>query len=143
MHKEDAEPWMVGNKFIETGYRLNYNTVGKSLRSIFQWHNETSNIWSHLLGSLMFVWIIYYISSYMSPKQILLTQGGGMCLAEPVERFHPEASLAHSYYNHHAEEFEIVESTLRHCMSQVEGNLNNCTTCLETLSASIPEYIQT
>jgi hypothetical protein len=40
---------------VVTGYRVNYNDSFKALRSLFQLHNETVNIWSHLLGALLFI----------------------------------------------------------------------------------------
>jgi hypothetical protein len=42
------------NKFILDGYRIDYNTVD-SLKSLFHLHNETMNIWTHILGFLLFL----------------------------------------------------------------------------------------
>jgi hypothetical protein len=39
---------------VVTGYRINYNDSYAALRSLFTLHNETVNIWSHLLGALLF-----------------------------------------------------------------------------------------
>ena len=40
------------NKFILTGYRINHSRIYDVVRSIFKWHNETINVWSHFLGAL-------------------------------------------------------------------------------------------
>mmetsp|Transcript_9896 Transcript_9896/g.13410 ORF Transcript_9896/g.13410 Transcript_9896/m.13410 type:complete len:97 (+) Transcript_9896:259-549(+) len=50
----DCEPWMLDNDFILRGYRINFKTCGEITSSIFKIHNETVNIWSHLLGMLLF-----------------------------------------------------------------------------------------
>ncbi|KAI9314484.1 hemolysin-III related-domain-containing protein [Dichotomocladium elegans] len=41
------------NEYVLTGYRF-YETHRDCLRSIFMLHNETLNIWSHLLGFIFF-----------------------------------------------------------------------------------------
>ena len=32
--------------------------------SLFQWHNETLNIWTHLIGCVLFVGLIIYFSNF-------------------------------------------------------------------------------
>ncbi|CAI4045752.1 Izh3p SKDI_12G0790 [Saccharomyces kudriavzevii IFO 1802] len=54
-------PWRE-NRYIIHGYRF-YNTHSKSLLSIinwYGWHNETSNIWSHLLGAMYIIYLAIY-----------------------------------------------------------------------------------
>lgn len=41
------------NEYILKGYRVHYITVPRILRSLFRLHNETFNIWSHLIGCLI------------------------------------------------------------------------------------------
>ena len=53
---------MQWNKFILTGYRLNYVTWRQILGSLFQWHNETINIWTHLIGLLSLFVLLLVIS---------------------------------------------------------------------------------
>lgn len=40
------------NQHITRGYRINYNTWRASFESLFHCHNETVNVWSHLVGFL-------------------------------------------------------------------------------------------
>lgn len=54
----EAPPWERDNEFILTGYRINYNSWSSIFRSILEFHNETVNIWSHLLGALLFVALV-------------------------------------------------------------------------------------
>ena len=51
--KEEAIAYMVTNKYILNGYRINYDTWGATLCSLFQLHNETINVWTHFIGFLV------------------------------------------------------------------------------------------
>ena len=51
--KEEASDYLVYNQNILNGYRINYNTWGATFCSLFQLHNETVNVWTHLLGFLV------------------------------------------------------------------------------------------
>ncbi|KAK1833475.1 adiponectin receptor protein 1 [Podospora conica] len=48
-------PWQRDNEFIMTGYRRASFSYAASLKTLFGIHNETANIWSHLLGALLFI----------------------------------------------------------------------------------------
>ncbi len=48
-------PWRE-NHYIINGYRFHNNFL-RSIKSIFQLHNETANIWTHLLGFIGFIYI--------------------------------------------------------------------------------------
>lgn len=50
-----AAPWYLrGNPFITHGYRAGF-TWPQTLWSLVWVHNETANIWTHLLGALLFM----------------------------------------------------------------------------------------
>jgi adiponectin receptor len=49
-----APHWTRHNAYLRTGYRGVGNWM-HSLRSVLQWHNETCNIWTHLLAAIGFV----------------------------------------------------------------------------------------
>ncbi|KAH7942215.1 hypothetical protein HPB49_021899 [Dermacentor silvarum] len=50
---EEVPAFMRPNPFIRGGYRVLY-TPRQCLRSVFQWNNETINIWTHLGGLFLF-----------------------------------------------------------------------------------------
>lgn len=66
----DVPSWIPTNRYIGQGYRPPLKRMSLCLWSIFRWHNETTNIWSHLIGLL----IIVYISIYNCPKEQLTLQ---------------------------------------------------------------------
>jgi len=50
------------NPALKTGYRINYTTWPQILMSLFEWHNETINIWSHGLGFIAFFVILLVVA---------------------------------------------------------------------------------
>ncbi|KAF3939478.1 hypothetical protein ABW19_dt0205662 [Dactylella cylindrospora] len=65
----ELEPWQKDNEFILTGYRKPSYDYSRSLQSIWYIHNETGNIWSHILGTLLF---LYSLASFLSTSLPIL-----------------------------------------------------------------------
>ena len=61
-----APPWaVVGNPFIMRGFRRQTPSLRACVASAFTLHNETFNIWSHLLGG-----ILYYREAVLFARQV-------------------------------------------------------------------------
>ena len=58
----DANSYIKDSPYIRRGYLLNCNTIPKVLKSLFMIHNETVNIWSHLIASIIVIFLIIYTS---------------------------------------------------------------------------------
>ena len=56
--KQDVQPWRR-IPFCEGHYRLDY-PLFDAIYSLFYWHNETLNIWTHVLGFCFFLWFTFY-----------------------------------------------------------------------------------
>ena len=52
--KEQAPAFLQDNEFIHAGYRIEHTTCCLALKSLFTCHNESVNVWSHLLGAISF-----------------------------------------------------------------------------------------
>ncbi|TVY82430.1 Adiponectin receptor protein [Lachnellula suecica] len=62
------------NHFIETGYRPESNSLQKCLESLLYIHNETVNIYSHLIGSLVFAILpVYFLRTEIPPRYKVAT----------------------------------------------------------------------
>jgi len=68
-----APKFLRDNEYILTGYRINHNTITRILRSLFMLHNESINVWSHLIGVGVFTFLIAYIAINLSQKIIVPT----------------------------------------------------------------------
>ena len=52
------------NDYILTGYRVYYSYLD-NFRSIFMWHNETGNIWTHMVPFFGFIaFMTYHLQRY-------------------------------------------------------------------------------
>ena len=52
---------MKDNEYIRNGYRINYTNVVHALKSLVQFHNESINMWSHMICSLVCLMIIFVL----------------------------------------------------------------------------------
>ena len=59
----DTPTWMIDNKFLLSGYRLNFNTISCNIKSLFMKHNELMNVWTHLIGAIIFIGLIIYLNN--------------------------------------------------------------------------------
>ena len=65
---QEALTYLRGNPFITHGYRQNYS-VRETLRSLFTIHNESANIWSHLIG-----WLLFFYFTLLSVWSLLVSE---------------------------------------------------------------------
>ena len=61
---EDYPKEFFDNEYLRRGYRIGFHTWTEISKSIFMWHNETMNIWSHLIGAIIFLVVALYIGIY-------------------------------------------------------------------------------
>lgn len=54
----DLPKFLQDNEFITKGYRIDYS-LKDTLTSLFRLHNETGNIWTHLIGFAFFLVLTY------------------------------------------------------------------------------------
>lgn len=75
LHQEGFA-YLADNSFIHTGYRLNYS-VRDCILSLFELHNETLNVWTHMVGSIIFLCLMGYLllsNSILARSAIVATQ---------------------------------------------------------------------
>jgi adiponectin receptor len=65
---DDLPSWRRDNAYITSGYRADRNSYASSARSVFRLHNETVNIWSHLLGALISIAGAVYLYCVIKPR---------------------------------------------------------------------------
>ena len=67
---------MQSDPYIRRGYRRQLNSFSACLRSIFHLHNESVNIWSHLLPTL------FYLSVLLATDYSILHNGVDISTAD-------------------------------------------------------------
>ena len=58
---EDAPEWIIDNRYLWHGYRKNFSSFSTLMRSMFQKHNETMNVWTHMIGAIIFMVALTYL----------------------------------------------------------------------------------
>ena len=83
LHTADEVPEHLREPFISAGYRVNL-TWSQCLLSLFRWHNQTLNIWTHLPFTIVCVILCLRLSSHVD-------------VLRPTNSSWPTQSLASSY----------------------------------------------
>ena len=63
---EQAPKFLHNNEYIKTGYVINCNSFKNALKCLIKFNNETINTWTHLLGSIFFIFLIFYTIFYFT-----------------------------------------------------------------------------
>lgn len=67
----DLPHWQRDNHHIQTGYRPASNSLTRSIASLAYLHNESVNIYSHLLGSCLALFSgLYVYASVLKPRYV-------------------------------------------------------------------------
>lgn len=69
----DLPAWRRDNAFIHSGYCQIRPSYLHSLRSLFNLHNESVNVWSHLLGAIAAVASSFYLYCVIRPRYDFIT----------------------------------------------------------------------
>ena len=62
----DLPEFYKDNEYIKKGYLINCDSIIKAIKSLFCLHNETINIWSHILGAIFFLGLIFYTTIFIT-----------------------------------------------------------------------------
>lgn len=65
---EDLPAWRRDNAFILTGYRADSGSYLGSARSLLYLHNESVNIWTHLVGAVAFPAAGWWLYQTVAPR---------------------------------------------------------------------------
>lgn len=110
--------WQRDNDYIHTGYRVQYGWSG-ALRSLCTLHNETMNVWTHLVGALSALVLLILTLLYLSPyglhrAQELVQHSLGVL---PPHIHHTHHSSLHRQLHHHMH--------LQQCASDLVSSVHN------------------
>ena len=66
----NLEDFIKDNEHLLSSYRVCFHSYRDLARSLFMLHNETMNVWSHLIGSLLFIYATFYVLFYLQPTSV-------------------------------------------------------------------------
>ena len=66
--RDEAEDFTLDNPYLLRGYRINHDTCGKTCKSLFTCHNESVNVWSHIAGVIIFIFLFVLLCSVVVPS---------------------------------------------------------------------------
>lgn len=58
---DEIPEWLYDDDYIKTGFRINQEGACEVMATMCQCHNETMNIWTHFIGSLSFLCLMFII----------------------------------------------------------------------------------
>jgi len=70
-HIHDTPEWLKDD-FLIKGYRVNYHRAVDLFKSLFHIHNETLNIWTHLIGGIIFIALTIYLALFFDEAKKLI-----------------------------------------------------------------------
>lgn len=59
LHYRDLPEWLQDNDCLLTGHRPHLPSYHLCFRSVFKIHSETGNIWTHLIGAIIFLGLAF------------------------------------------------------------------------------------
>ncbi|CAI2363109.1 unnamed protein product [Moneuplotes crassus] len=65
---KEAPHFLLDNEHIHTEYRIGFDSPLKILKSLFMIHNESVNVWTHLIGVIIFIVFISYTAIKLGPN---------------------------------------------------------------------------
>ncbi|RWS06198.1 adiponectin receptor protein-like protein [Dinothrombium tinctorium] len=71
-HFNHLPQWLQDNDFLHMGHRPQLESFKKCFWSIFRLHTETANIWTHLIGCLIFAGLAVYFLTFSPHHQLKL-----------------------------------------------------------------------
>ena len=152
---EEASKFVQDNEYIIGGYLLNCNTFKKTIRSLLIIHNETVNVWSHLIGACSFFLLIWYTVIFITNLQTQISniRSDASTLADKAKELREQypdimkniyTSMKEIEYNfkYFDEESPVYKKSFNN-INNIYEELKNCSDSkLETFYKTIKEYYQ-
>ncbi|CAI2373976.1 unnamed protein product [Moneuplotes crassus] len=100
--------------YIKTGYRIGYTSFKDCFKSIFSIHNETVNIWTHLVGIFMYIFLSYYVCYLMPTTEELRNFDGSQGALVRYHKYFVEKILGYNVEHLREENSEVFPLILHY-----------------------------
>ena len=126
------QQYEVDNDFLHSGWRLNHFKLKDCVSSILTFHNETLNIWTHLIGSIILIIImIWFVFNLDASKDFYVKMG------DKIKDMSFELSLDSMSYS-----IEIFKENLLEIYQQQSSNIKDVMNSLVTTINSLLSHSQ-
>ncbi|OQR87562.1 adiponectin receptor protein [Achlya hypogyna] len=125
--------FLADNAYIRSGYRVNYSAL-HCVQSLFELHNETWNVWTHIVGSLIFACLLVGVFSMDYPlgastaqvvtPNVLYMQGGRHTLQFFERNIASTALFTKEHTSYYTVDTQYQETVVRrmHVASEILGH---------------------
>ena len=129
VHYDEAHEWVKDNVYLRTGHRVHFDSFTITLKSLFMKHNETMNIWIHLIGVIVFgLMLSYLFLNYSQSAEIFSNIKGEFKNSDVVQKI-----------SHLGQDLlEMVTNEKK----DLESNYHELISRLNVLKAQRGDYIQ-
>lgn len=110
---DELQKWQQDNQYILSGYRRASYSYLRSLQSMFHWHNESINIWTHFLPGLLFVPLAFFLYDALKSRYemassadayamscFLVCVGSGMLMSGMFHTLSNHSPKVAKFWNH-------------------------------------------
>lgn len=140
----EVPEWLIDNLYLVSGYRVDFQRKRDLFKSLFMKHNELLNIWTHLIGGIIFICLLVHVCFnldyyLMATKRLVFNEAAMEKIQVIFEQQHlyfkkeTESILADVQYE--AEHFDFSKhlSEMRECVRNYSSDF--LTHCKENLLA--------
>ncbi|OQS03285.1 adiponectin receptor protein [Thraustotheca clavata] len=125
--------FLADNAYIRSGYRVNYSLT-HCFQSLFELHNETWNVWTHIIGSLIFVCLLVSVFSMEYPlgastaqvvtPNVYYLKGGHHTLAFFEKNIAPSILFTKEHTSYYTVDTQYQQTVVRrmHVASEILGH---------------------
>ena len=75
---EEVPSWQRDGEYIKTGYRVDYESGCEVASTLCRCHNESTNIWTHLIGAIVALALGIFILAYFRNTEAIGYSGLSM-----------------------------------------------------------------
>ena len=77
--KDTDWSFLADNEYIATGYRHRLSCCD-AVKSLFTWHNEVVNVWTHMAGAIFFLFLLAHLVFVLSHTYVVAAAPGHVVL---------------------------------------------------------------
>ena len=146
----DLPDFYKDNEYIKKGYLLDCDSIIKALKCLFFLHNESINIWSHLLGAIFFICLICYTAIFITNYKTQFNNvKNGINQMDRITNSIP--NLSNNFYNSFVKYFKMfkfdfnnlnLQNVYKGSFPLLNDTFEKMSSSLDNLTSSFQEFME-